>query len=433
MNIIITGAGIAGLTTALSLRRAHHQPITIYERSPTATAFGAGISLGPNCTRILTSFGLDYAKWRITKGTRGHVYDGTSLARVGEIGEESFRVSDEEFQAYAHRVDLQNALLELVTGEEGEGTPVRIVYGAGVTAYDCDAGSITLESGAQHFADLVIAADGMHSLAPAAVLGRDVRLRDTGVTVVRFMLAASVVAEDPVTASLFPRGLFSFFFHADRRRFLLHYPVRDGEELNFGMYRLEEGVGEGVERMLRFTCDREGLERELEGFGEGLVKLAGMAGDVLPVWRLQDREPLERWWRGRVLVVGDAAHPMLPMQGQGAAMCVEDAGALGHVFSGFVGEGDGKMAIGELENRFRAFESVRRGRVSVVQLISRLPYHRIAVDEMWDELCKFMNEDELPGRGGNTDVRNWLGRYNLEDACKRAMEDVGLRDKSFVA
>lgn len=418
MHVIIVGTGIAGLTSAIALRKAGHA-VHLFEKTATATAFGAGVVIGNNASKVLDTFGFDYAKWRVNDSTVGIMFNGSTMDQIvtAFIDAEHEKMSGAK-QRYAHRVDLQQGLLELATGNGKAGVPATVTYNANVVEYIPEEGTIVLETGYRQSADLVIAADGVHSLAPSYVLQAPVPLRDTGTTIVRFMLPTDAMVADPECSDMVQEGQFCFWIHPDRKRYLLQYPVRDNTEQNFGMYSIKDTSREADEQVMRFECDRSSLEKELEGFHPSILALVTKTKAILPVWKLEDRVPLKTWHRKRLLLVGDAAHPMLPNQGQGAGMCIEDAGALGLIFRDML-----HASEAEICQRLQALEAVRRGRASVVQLVSRVPYYENAVELMHKELQDYLPKKALPGSGGSRDFKSWLFEYDLAEDCRKTMKE----------
>ena len=138
------------------------------------------------------------------------------------------------------------------------------------------------------------------------------------------------------------------------------------------------------DQALRFKCDRDSLRRELDGFHETIQGLSSKTTEILPIWKLVERPPLPTWKWGRLVLIGDAAHPMLPNQGMGAGSAMEDSGALGVMFS----DVHGNTSKSAIEERLELYERVRKGRASVVQLISHCPYFEDGVKIMWPELVK---------------------------------------------
>ncbi|KAH0843013.1 hypothetical protein AYO21_03273 [Fonsecaea monophora] len=421
LQIIVVGGGIAGLCAAIGLRRAGHH-VHLFERAPTATAFGAGVVIGYNASKVLTSWGLDYEKYHINVAETFKMVKGDTFEEIMSFPPGLYeKLAGGSRQYYAHRIDLQQALLGLATQQDALGKPVTITYSADVVAYDPEEGSITLRDGTTHKADLVVAADGVHSLAPHYLLGSGAPSYDishTGTTIIRFMLPSSAILSDPQTAHLISSsGQFTWFVHPDRNRWLLQYPIRDNSEINYGMYSRVTANEQVIEQVSRFKCNRDSLRRELEGFHPDIGKLADKTSEILPVWKLAERPPLPTWFKGRLVVVGDAAHPMLPNQGQGAGMCIEDAGALGTLFT--------KMrenSLGSITKRLELFFNLRHPRASAVQLISHCPYFEDAVGIMWDELIKVAKPQDLPRVNDRNNIREWLFAYDVNSEAEKALE-----------
>ncbi|KIX94931.1 uncharacterized protein Z520_09241 [Fonsecaea multimorphosa CBS 102226] len=429
LKVIVVGGGIAGLCTAIGLRRAGHH-VHLFERTETATAFGAGVVIGYNASKVLTSWGLDYAKYNINPAETFKMVKGDTLEEMMSFPPGLYEtLAGGSRQYYAHRIDLQQALLGLATDQNAPGTPVTITYSADVAAYDPEEGSITLKDGSRYQADLVVASDGVHSLAPHYLLGGSdaaaaYDISHTGTTIIRFMLPASAILADPQTAHLISSpGQFTWFVHPDRNRWLLQYPVRDNSEINYGMYSRITANEQVTEQVQRFKCNRESLHRELEGFHPDIGKLADKTSEILPVWKLAERPPLPTWSKGRLVVVGDAAHPMLPNQGQGAGMCIEDAGALSGLFTDMHGS-----RIEDITERLDLFFNLRHPRASAVQLISHCPYFEDAVSIMWAELIKVAKPQDLPRANDRNNIREWLFAYDVNAEAAKALEADGRPD-----
>jgi salicylate hydroxylase len=201
-------------------------------------------------------------------------------------------------------------------------------------------------------ADAVIGADGIHSVLKASVLpGTEEAARFSGLCAFRCLVPAENAPEmalRPVqTLWLGPGHHF------------VHYPISAGRFVNVvamapaGDWRTESWTSEGKV---------EDLMREFDGWDARALALIASATDTRR-WALYDRSPLECWTRGRIGLLGDAAHAMLPFFGQGAAQAVEDASALATCLSGIGSE--------EVPDALQRYEAMRRPRASQVQLMSR--------------------------------------------------------------
>lgn len=135
LHVIIVGAGIAGLSSAISLRRAGHT-VHVYERSSMNNEIGAAINVPPNATRFLTAWGLDPIRWHFVKSRKVTYNDPFTMEQTALLATDTTaaRVAGAELY-YAHRVDLHNALKWLATRSDGPGTPVVIHLKSDVVGY----------------------------------------------------------------------------------------------------------------------------------------------------------------------------------------------------------------------------------------------------------------------------------------------------------
>ncbi|MEV7735660.1 FAD-dependent monooxygenase [Streptomyces sp. NPDC088921] len=316
MRAIVVGAGIGGLTAALSLRRAGHE-VTLVEQSRQLTEIGAGIQLAPNATRVLRR--LDLLDAVAEQSTRpAHLSfrtwsDGSEICRY-VIGREA----EEEFGApylQVHRADLQQALAAAVPPESLRlATPV-----VGIDQDDTEA-HVTTASGERLDADLVVAADGIRSAARQWLFGADEAVFSHTVAYRALLPAAEVADLDlPEYAGWLGPG-----------RHVVHYWLRRGELLNVvAVFVTDQAAQES------WTARAEPGEqlRTFTGWDPRLRTVLDRAGQVLR-YGIHTRAPLTRWHVGRVTLLGDSAHAMVPFQAQGAAQAIMDAAVLGDCLTG---------------------------------------------------------------------------------------------------
>lgn len=320
-TILIAGAGIGGLTAALSLA-ALGRDITLVERATGFSEIGAGLQLSPNASRILIDLGLGPALRRIaTEPERVMVRAMRSGALLGEVALGAFM--RERFGApywVAHRADLQMVLLDAVRSRPN----IRLLVGRSVIAVEDgpEAASALVETagGARETlrADLVVGADGIRSRVRQALGGaREPVFSGSAAwraTVARDSVPSSLAGNE--TGLWLGRGLH-----------VVHYPIAGGRLVNIVAVRgqaapVEEWGAVGDPAELRAT------------FAEAappLRALLDLPEDWL-VWSLFDLRPT-RTARGRIALLGDAAHPVLPFLAQGAALAIEDAAALAGTLS----------------------------------------------------------------------------------------------------
>ncbi|KAI9801589.1 MAG: hypothetical protein M1825_003268 [Sarcosagium campestre] len=364
LKVIIVGAGIAGLSAAVGLRRAGHD-VEIFEQSSFANEIGAAIHLCPNASRIVLKWGLDPVKARFNVTESGLTAQAGSLKPIYEADYDHIESKYAAPWYLAHRVDLHSALKDLALEDAGKGSPSKIRL--------------------LHKADLIIAADGVHSTAVGLVTGRDNAASPTGFSAFRFLMPTNDILADEQIKYLLDgkEGKFKIFVGEGGRR-LVWYPCRAGTIQNFVAIHPDNKKFGSVEEW-NVGAKTSDVVEEYKSFHSDLVATIGKATDV-KLWKLLYREPIPTWHRGRLLLIGDAAHPMLPHQGQGGAQSIEDGAAIGVLLTGLKPGSDNFKA--ELAQRLSAFETVRRNRASLMQIYSNAGQDE--AEKIRDEAARFL-------------------------------------------
>jgi salicylate hydroxylase len=337
-KVIIVGGGIGGLFAANALI-AHGLQVSVYEQAPALGEVGAGVFVTPNAVRQLERVGLGAAveRWGARVGTGSHYFrhDGTPIAPV--------QVTDASgWNAVfgMHRADFVNLL--------AAGLPDGVVHtGHRAVGFEQDEGSarVTFANGASTEAHVVVAADGIHSALQAHVVPPS-RPVFHGKISYRGLVSAERLPGWPMDRWLMWAGPSKHF---------LVFPVRHGTMVNYvGFVPTDEEMKESWSA----PGDPQELRQAFDGWDPRI-------GDVLAQvdrtfrWALYDREPLPTWSHGRLTLLGDAAHPMLPHLGQGANQSVEDGMALATLLA----QTDAARAPAALQ----AYERLRRERVAEIQ------------------------------------------------------------------
>ncbi|UUU28968.1 FAD-dependent monooxygenase [Streptomyces sp. CA-210063] len=315
MRAIVVGAGIGGLAATLSLRRAGCE-VTLVEQTPRFTEIGAGIQLAPNATRVLRRLGLlDAVVARSTRPSRLSFRtwsDGGEICRyaLGREAEDAFGAP----YLQVHRADLHQALAAAVPPES-----VRLNTAVVGIGQDDRSAHVTTAGGERLEADLVVAADGVRSAARRWLFGADEALF-SGTAAYRALLPADKVAD---------LDLPEYALWLGPGRHFVHYWVRRGELLNV------VGVIGAEKARESWTARAEPGEqlRAFDGWDPRVLTVLARTGTVFR-YGIHTRAPLARWNIGRVTLLGDSAHAMVPFQAQGAAQALVDATVLGDTLTG---------------------------------------------------------------------------------------------------
>lgn len=354
-QIVIAGAGVAGLTAALAFA-VRGYPVRVFERAQRLDEVGAGIQLSPNATRILERLGvLSGLRHTAVRPDAVVLRNASTLAELGRVPLGA--AAEWRWKApylTAHRADLQSALLAHVAREPGiqltTGAAVRDVtpHALGMNVSVEDSGRIS-----QSPAALLIAADGVWSDLRRLV-GADTKSRFSGQIAWRRTVRADSAAGralgqigigGAVTAFLAPG------FH------LVAYPVQAGSALNLVAFTRGSAMDETWSGML----DNKQLKTAMRRTAPTLSKLADDVGEWT-VWPIHTARADDPWTSpGGIALIGDAAHAMTPFAAQGAAMAIEDAETLaGHVLAGQDGLA-AALGAWEKERRARIERVARRG------------------------------------------------------------------------
>jgi salicylate hydroxylase len=338
LDVLIVGGGIGGLFAANALL-AQGLQVSIYEQAPAIGEIGAGVFLTPNSVRHLKRIGLEpqVEKWgaRVGSNSRYFRHDGAPIAPVQVTDSSGWNAT-----FGMHRADLVQMLADALP----EGT---LHTGHRCTAFEQDGkkARVSFSNGASAEADVVIAADGIHSeLRPYVFASSDPVF--SGSVAYRGLVPHERVPDWPIERWQMWLG---------KGRHFLAFPVRAGKLINYvGFVPTDEEMKES------WTApgDPEVLRQAFAGWDPRIHQLLDQV-QVTFRWALYDREPLPVWTRQRLTLLGDAAHPMLPHLGQGANQSIEDGMALATILA----QADRASAPQALT----AYERLRRERVAQVQ------------------------------------------------------------------
>jgi salicylate hydroxylase len=344
LQIVITGAGVGGLTLALLLRR-QGLVAEVVEQAPELREVGAAIALASNATRVLQRLGLgDDLALVSTQPTEVIHRDGRDGRRIAAHPMGGWYRSAFGAPFYGlHRIALQQLLGDALG-------PEHLHLGCRVETLEERGHGVRVHcaSGAAFDADLVVGADGVHSQVRRWITGGDEPLYSS-TSGFRGLVPAGRLSRLP------DPGAIQFWMGPDAH--LLHYPIAGGSLINF--LAVVEGPPRWTAPAWMDTAEPGAHLAAFAGWHPAVSEMIG-AVPQSPRWGLFARRPLRRWSRGPVVLLGDAAHAMLPHQGQGANQAIEDAAVL-------AGELDGAT---DLTAALCRYEDRRRVRTRQVQAAS---------------------------------------------------------------
>jgi 2-polyprenyl-6-methoxyphenol hydroxylase-like FAD-dependent oxidoreductase len=384
LKVAVCGGGIGGLFAANALI-AHGLAVDVYEQAPALGEVGAGVFMTPNSLRHLYRLGLGPAveQWgaRVGAASRYFRQDGTSIAPVQVTDSSGWNAT-----FGMHRADLVEFLAKAL--------PAGVVHtGHRCVGYDEHDGAarLTFANGVVAAADAVVAADGIHSELRPYVFPPS-RPVFHGTVSYRGIVSLDGLPEWPTDAWQMWLGKGKHF---------LTFPVRAGTLINYvGFMPADEEMKESWSA----AGDPDVLRGEFAGWDPRIETVLRQVERTFR-WALYDREPLPGWSKGRLTLLGDAAHPMLPHLGQGANQSIEDGMALATILA----RADRDSAPAAL----LAYERLRRERVAEVQRGSR--ENGLRYDSLYADLAK--RDAELAAHAA---FRRTLYDYDVIPAARAA-------------
>ncbi|KAI0339159.1 FAD/NAD(P)-binding domain-containing protein [Trametopsis cervina] len=389
IHFLIVGCGLGGLAAAHCLSQAGHA-VTVIESASAIGEVGAGIQVTPNLSSMLIRWGLGDALKKV--GVRPEAVVLRRYATGEVVGYTRWGSKIEEAHGFpyyhVHRADFHKLLFDLAAPN----MTLRLKS----TVVSVDPGpeqpSVTLASGEVVKGDVIIGADGVKSTVQQTVLERVNPATPTGDAVYRAIIPTDVMIKDPELKPFVDTPEMTGWMGP--RRHIMAYCIRGKREYNIVLAHPDDGsveswTAEGsADKMREDFADFEPRVRKLLSFVTSTMK-----------WRLMDRQPLDTWVHssGRVTLLGDACHPMLPYRAQGAATAIEDGCVLGNLFSRL-------SSHAQIAPLLHAYEQLRLPRTADTQASSRLNqkiFHledgeeQRARDQSMREAAEAERQDEL--------------------------------------
>lgn len=391
-RIAVIGGGMGGLTAAIALKKIAGVQVTVFEQASKLGEVGAGVTVAPNAARVLDTLGVLEKIRSVGAVPDGH---GVYLDAMGNmVTDAAWEDTAKQYQNIGmYRPDLINALASEVD-------PSAVRLGHRLKAVEqLDKGvRVEFENGVEEVFDAVIGADGIHSVVRKAV-GQYPEPVYSGYMVYRGVVDASRLPEDWKKISQVWMGNYRHF---------MCYPLQQRKLFNFvagipsdrPLHGPWSGPAEVSELAAEFAGD--GWDPKLQQFIAAIEKTFW--------WGLFDHEPLTNWSSGPITLLGDAAHTMLPHQGQGVNQAIEDSMAL----ATFLNAADG---IEDIPEAFRRYTAVRMQRTAILQHGSR------RAGAMFDAQYQFANLEKRDAdiRVGRDFRRGAVFDYDAKKVAERAL------------
>ncbi|KAI9704648.1 MAG: hypothetical protein M1820_005396 [Bogoriella megaspora] len=414
-RVAIVGGGIGGLFCALAIH--HHCKfaninIDVYEQASQYKEIGAGVGLGINAAKLVHRVGLGdelnslagnrYGIWI----TFRKYYDGNEIFTIPLVDQGDVRT------ASCARTDLLDVLRVGVESRQA----------ATLHTKKACSGVEEVENGVRiHFADrtstfanVVIGCDGIHSAVRNQFIAD--KPRYSGQYAYRAVIPVSTLP------SPWPFPSYSVAWCAKHKHMLV-FPISRNEQLNIVAFvtASEESVAD-VKESWTSVCDKKDVENDFAGFEENVQAIIRQMPDKPSKWRLNHREPLDRWHylNGRAILLGDAAHAMLPHLGAGAGQSLEDGWVLGRALAEYLRQAPGMET---LENCAQHYQDVRLPRAQKVQRTSRVAGDTYEMQT--EDMISKSYEECVPMMAERTRERmKWVWEDDLDKAYETMRNSV---------
>lgn len=377
----MVGGGICGLATALGLKRSGHN-VTIYERYPTDIEQGAGLIISANGHRILKQWGLDPKEYGMLTYRKAFIVDGKSLNIIKDREVHLEAEAAGEMRITTTRRDLRDMFRTeaLKAPQQDEGL-VQIFYDSKIVDYNPIRPAVQLADGTWKTADLVVGCNGIKSGAARYISsGKNTPAVPIGESAFRLAILTEQMRRNemvrPYVESESALETTWFCMDRDSGRVAVWWACHFGETHAFDICIPDNENYASSEEWLA-KCDKSVLLNEFKDWHPLFQEILQLADEPL-LWKICAREPMDKLHEGKLVLLGDALHPMPPYKGQGSTQAIEDAAVLEICLKDI-------EDMKELPIRLQLLEDLRIPRVSVAQLASNLRFDAKNEDKVWKD------------------------------------------------
>jgi salicylate hydroxylase len=421
-RVAIVGGGIGGLFCALALHHhvKHNIKIDVYEQAAQYREIGAGIGIAPNAARLFHEVGVG-DRMNAIAGDRNGVW---FTFRRADTGEEVVTVPSPETSKIRSVPMARSEFLDILIDAIKERHAADLhtsKHCVRLSEPSPDAVTLHFSDQTTAEANLVIGCDGIHSAIRAQFIADQ--------PVYGGMIAYRGVI--PIaTLAPWPYSSYSAVWMSKGRHFLV-FPISRNKSLNIVAFVTKpEAEVEDTKESWTSTCARQDIERDFVGFEDTVQRIIRQMPDPASKWRLNYREPLDTWVHldGRVALVGDASHSMLPHQGAGAGQATEDGYILARCLNGFLSQTQRSSAGKEYKSLREWMHLYQTIRLPRAQKVARTSKQAGEVYEMLDEDLRDLPFDQcLPiVRDRIQERMKWIWTEDIGQAFDRAVTEHGL-------
>ncbi|KIY64241.1 FAD/NAD(P)-binding domain-containing protein [Cylindrobasidium torrendii FP15055 ss-10] len=339
LRVAVIGGGLGGLSAAIALRRSGHL-VEIYERRNFNVEVGAAVSCAANGTQWLREWEVDIPSMKPVVLMKLVMHDWETGEILNQYDLENYEEQWGNVYNMFHRQDMHAGLLRAATSPDGLGTPATVVVDHVCESVDYEKGTVTFQNGRTTIADLIIGSDGIRS-----VVRREIGIIPSVKSAPQTCYRCNVRRTDVERLGLQPYSLEPAIHYwggmpqnessTTRSQFykVVMSPCSDYDIVSFYCFMPTEMTNHTKEGFSFIEVPVSDITKGCyDSLDDDCLALIKNSIDRMP-WRLYKHEPYPHWQKGKVCILGDAAHPMMPHQSQGACQAIEDAAALGIIFS----------------------------------------------------------------------------------------------------
>ncbi|KAL8710431.1 MAG: hypothetical protein Q9220_005032 [cf. Caloplaca sp. 1 TL-2023] len=393
LSIGIIGASVGGPAAAIGLARQGHK-VTIYERSTETSEVGYAFRITPNSDRCLKYLGIDTIAGGAVAANSGRLMDARGNLLHTNQENSNTEVAKRGTSVFAHRPQLHQQLMQVVSQS---GVDVKI--GVKIRSVDVEGTKLVLEDGLVIPHDLILAADGVHSVTRPAIVDatKHFPISSTGHNCFRFMVSKEAAQKDPVMSSIVSDDarMLSWTGGTENSKRIIVYPVDFDRQFNINCthpQELSDKEASGSDAETIEYNQKASFETVLDiykDFDPAATRLFHLADDNgFRIWKLQDMDEIPHWSRNRTALLGDAAHLCLPFGFSGASMAIEDAVTLAELLPA------DDVSLEDIPSRLRLYEEIRRPRVARVRETARQVARGLDSREILGPYMQFLAEHD---------------------------------------